>query len=61
MIHKTFEQYFSGVKELRTEDNYDYSDEILEQHKDYFKNCWENNLSKYKSLEFLWFEINEGI
>lgn len=60
-MRENFEDYFSAVKELRTESNYDYTDEELEKHSDYFKDCWKNNRSCYKALEFLWFEINGGL
>ena len=53
-----FEEYFLAVKNRRTEDNYGYTDEDLEKYKYYFEDCWKSNLSVYKSLEFLWFEIN---
>ncbi len=57
-MSNSFEQYFLAVKELRTENNYNYSDDILEEYRYYFKDCWKINLSCYKALEFLWFEIN---
>lgn len=53
-----FEEYFSAVKDRRTEDNYDYTDADLEKYRYYFECCYKSNLSIYKSLEFLWFEIN---
>lgn len=61
MINRPFEEYFSAVKQLRTENNYKYTDEELEKYSGYFKDCWITNLSTHKSLEFLWFEINEDI
>ena len=60
-MKETFESYFSAVKELRTENNYDYTNEELEKYSSYFKDCYKSNLSVYKSLEFLWFEINGGL
>ena len=60
-MKETFESYFSAVKELRTENNYDYTDEELEKYSGYFKDCWKINMSCYKALEFLWFEINVGL
>ena len=54
----TFEEYLEAVKQRRDEDNYGYTDEDLEKYKYYFEDCWKSNLSVYKSLEFLWFEIN---
>lgn len=53
-----FEEYLEAVKQRRDEDNYGYTDEDLEKYKYYFEDCWKSNLSVYKSLEFLWFEIN---
>jgi len=57
-MRETFEEYFFGVKELRTESNYDYTDEELEEHIRYFENCWKINISCYLSLEMMWFEVN---
>lgn len=57
-MNKTFEEYFSGVKGLRTEDNYNYSNEQLEKYIKYFKDCYRQNISCYKALEWLYFEIN---
>lgn len=45
----------------RTEDNYNYADEGLEKYSGYFKDCWKINMSCYKALKFLWFEINEEL
>jgi hypothetical protein len=57
---RTFDEYFSGVKNLRTENGYRYTDQDLENHIEYFKSCWEQNISCYISLEMLWFETEEG-
>ena len=57
-MYSDFEEYLEAVKQRRDEDNYDYTDEDLEKYKYYFEDCWKSNLSVYKSLEFLWFEIN---
>ena len=57
-MYSSFEEYLEAVKQRRDEDNYDYTDEDLEKYKYYFEDCWKSNLSVYKSLEFLWFEIN---
>ena len=54
----SFEEYLEAVKQRRDEDNYGYTDEDLEKYKYYFEDCCKSNLSIYKSLEFLWFEIN---
>lgn len=58
---KTFNEYFSAVKERRTEDDYGYTDQELEKYSGYFKDCWKINMSEFKALEFLWFEINDEI
>ena len=57
-MYSNFEEYFLAVKNRRTEDNYDYTDADLEKYRYYFEDCWKSELSPYKSLEFLWFEIN---
>lgn len=58
-MSRKFEDYFSAVKQRRTEDDYKYTDEELEHHIEYFKNCNKTNLSVYKSLEFLWFQLSD--
>jgi len=60
-MYRKFEDYFSAVRNRRTDDNYPYTDENLEKHKGYFKDCWKINLSPYKALEWLSFEINSNI
>lgn len=55
---RTFDEYFSEVKKLRTEDNYRYTDKELEENRGYFEDCYKQNLSCYLCLEILWFEIN---
>lgn len=60
-MKETFEDYLKAVKQRRDEDGYGYSNEDIEKHSYYFKDCWKNNLSVYKSLKFLWFEINGGL
>jgi hypothetical protein len=59
MIRKTFEYYLELLKQKRTEDNYSYTDEHFEKHKDYIIGCWVANLSVYKCLEFMYFEEND--
>lgn len=54
----TFEEYLEAVKQKRDEDNYGYTDEDLEKYRYYFEDCYKSDLSVYKALEFLWFEIN---
>jgi len=56
----SFEDYLKAVRQRRDEDGYGYSDEDIEKYNYYFKDCWKNNLSVYKSLEFLWFETEEA-
>ena len=55
---RSFEEYFQVVKELRTEFDYRYNDEVLKEYEYYFKDCWKTNLSCYKALEWLYYEIN---
>ena len=57
-MYSDFEEYLEAVKQRRDEDGYDYTDADLEKYRYYFEDCWKSNLSVYKSLEFLWFEIN---
>ena len=57
-MYENFEEYLEAVKQRRDEDEYGYTDEDLEKYKYYFEDCYRSNLSVYKSLEFLWFEIN---
>ena len=52
------EDYLIAVKELRTENKYNYTDEVLKEYEYYFKDCCKSNLSVYKSLEWLSFQIN---
>ena len=60
-MYKNFEDYLQAVKQRRDEDGYIYDDNTLKIYEHYFKDCWKNELSPYKSLEFLWFEINGGL
>jgi hypothetical protein len=55
-MKETFESYLERLKERRTEDNYNYTDEDFEKYKDYIRDCWLTNLSVYKCLEFMYFE-----
>jgi hypothetical protein len=54
---KSFEDYLImiGIRSLE----YTYTDEILFTNKDYFKKCYEQNLSAYKALLFLHDHLNE--
>lgn len=38
--------------------DYAYFPEMIYEHIDYFKNCWSNHLSCYKSLEFFSFHLD---
>ena len=53
MGEETFEDYLKRLKERRTQDGYRYTDEDFEKNKYYIKNCWLNDLSVYKCLEFM--------
>lgn len=53
-MKKTFEQYLIkvGIRSLE----YTLSDEILFKNIDYFRKCYDDNLSEYKALLFLTME-----
>ena len=53
----TFENYLImiGIRSLE----YSYTDKELFKYTDYFKKCYENNLSAYKALLFLYDHIQE--
>lgn len=55
---ETFNNYLIRLKKRRTEDNYGYTDEDFEKHKDYIERCYKTDLSVYKCLEFMWFQDN---
>jgi hypothetical protein len=48
---RSFENYLImvGIRSLE----FDYPDDILFKYKDYYKNCYNDNLSAYKALLFL--------
>lgn len=56
---RPFELYLLILGERSTD--YSYTPEMLFEHLDYFKNCWENNLSTYKALEMFSFELDEKL
>jgi len=56
---KPFELYLIILGARSTD--YSYTPEMIYGHLDYFKNCWENSLSEYKSLEFFSFELDEKL
>lgn len=41
--------------------DYSYTPEMIYEHIEYFRECWKNNLSCYKSLEFFSFELDDKI
>ena len=55
-MKETFKDYLESLKERRTEDDYNYTDEEFEKYKDYIWDCWLTNLSVYKCLEFMYFQ-----
>ena len=58
-MRETFEQYLQRLKDRRTEDDYEYTDEDFEKYKDYIENCYQTDLSVYKCLEFMWFRTQQ--
>lgn len=59
-MEESFEDYLNRLKDRRDEDDYKYTDEDFELHKDYIKNCCKTGLSVYKCLEFMWFATEEA-
>ena len=53
----SFEEYLEAVKEYRTNEGYNFTDEVLEKHIKYFKKCYKDKLSIFKSMEFFYFEL----
>jgi len=56
-MRETFEQYLQRLKDRRTEDDYRYTDEDFEKYRDYIQYCYETDLSVYKCLEFMFFNL----
>jgi hypothetical protein len=54
-MKETFENYLERLKVRRTEDNYKYTNQDFEKYKEYIQDCWINDLSVYKCLEFMGF------
>ncbi len=52
-----FELYLIILGERSTD--YSYTPEMIYKNLNYFKRCWENNLSCYKALEFFSFEFDD--
>jgi hypothetical protein len=59
-MKETFEEYLQRLKDRRTEDDYKHTDEYFEEYRDYIVGCWQNNLSVYKCLEFMYFNEEEN-
>ena len=55
-MRRSFLNYLMMVG-IRSAD-YTYTDEQLFSNKDYFKKCYQDNLSAYKALEFFYFYLN---
>lgn len=53
---ENFDDYLKRLKERGVQDDYKYSDEDFEKHKNYIYSCWKTNLSVYKCLECMYFE-----
>ncbi len=60
MERETFEDYLQRLKDRRTEDGYEYTDEDFEKYKDYIKDCYEYNLSVYKCLDYFYYQIHKS-
>ena len=58
-MKETFEEYLQRLKDRRNEDNYGYTDEDFIRYEYYIRNCYDDNLSVYKCLEFMWFQTEE--
>lgn len=53
---KTFEQYLEDLRDRRDEDEYPYTDDDFSIHQNYIRRCFEQGLSVYKCLEFMYYE-----
>ena len=49
------DEYFDKVKQRVKDDDYPYTVEVLEANREYFDECYENELSPYKAIEFFYF------
>lgn len=56
-MYKSFEEYLAAVKAYRDENQYSYTDKELDKYQSYIYDCFINNLSVYKCLEFMYFEV----
>lgn len=52
----SFEEYINEIK--ITIKDYRYTNDDVLKYESYFKDCWINNLSTYKAVEWLSFEID---
>lgn len=69
VLMENFDEYFLDVlaqlscnaseEFLNNYITYTYSNELVNEHRDYFKRCMDNNLSPYKSLLFFRDYLNE--
>jgi hypothetical protein len=55
-----FDNYIFRLKARRNEDNYTYTDDDFIKYESYIRRCFENNLSSYKCLEFMYYETLEN-
>lgn len=55
-MRRSFYNYLIMVGIRSTE--YTYTDQQLFENKAYFKQCYKENLSAYKALEFFWYHLN---
>ena len=60
MERETFEDYLQRLKDRRTEDGYEYTDEDFDKYKEYVKNCYKTNLSVYKCLDYFYYQIHKS-
>ena len=54
-MKKDFDLYLLTLKKRRDEDKYGYTNKDLNENIKYIKECYNNNLSVYKCLEFMSF------
>lgn len=55
----TFQKWLINLGERSVD--YSYPKEVLYENIPYFKSCWKNGLSCYKSLEFFSFHLDEKL
>jgi hypothetical protein len=54
-MRETFEDYIQRLKDIGTKEGYGYTDETFELEFAYIWNCYKNNHSVYRCLEFLYY------